>query len=114
MTRGAARVLRYQALVDLADGRRDDALARSIDILRLARHFDEEPTLVSHLVSLAVRGMGIRTADLVLRGGPVSTASHDALEAELARHDLPAAARHALVTERPFGLGLYREMLAQH
>jgi hypothetical protein len=100
------RVLRYRAFLLLADGKPDEAMETCITMFRLARHFDRDPTIVNHLISLACRWSASQTAAAVLRSGLVSNALHDALERELADQDLVAAAQHALITERPLGLEL--------
>jgi hypothetical protein len=108
-TRGSIRVLNYESLLLSADGKADEALQTATSMFRLTRHFDRDPTLVCHLVSLACRTVAIGAANTALRSGQVSTAAHDSLEAELARHDLVAAARHALETERALGLEYFQD-----
>ena len=107
--RGAIRVLDYRVQLSLADGRPQEALSACLDMLRLARHFDREPTLNNYFLSLAARGMAIRSANRILRAGPLSDAEYDALAAELARHNLVNAYQQALRTERAFGLESFGE-----
>jgi len=107
--RAAARLLNYRAMVLLAHGKRDEALGRAVDLFRLARHCDKQPMLVGYLVAIAVRGVGVETANRVLRSGPVATAARDALDAELARHDLSESYRQALISERALGLTAFRD-----
>ena len=106
------RVLRYRVFLLLAEGKPDEALETCITMFRLARHFDRDPTIVNHLVSLGCRWSANQTTAAVLRSGLVSNALHDALEKELAGQDLVAAAQHALRTERPLGLELSHDMFA--
>jgi hypothetical protein len=110
--RGGVRVLNYQAQIDLADGRADDALQSALAIMRLSRLLDREPTLVVSLVSLACFNVGVHAANDALRLGPISDASQQALEDELAQQLPIEAAKHTLKTERPFMLEHYRDFLA--
>ncbi len=52
----------------------------------------------------------METANLVLRSGKLPDDSYQALDAELARLESDQAYRHALVTERPFGLQGFRDL----
>ena len=108
--RAVARYLRDRSLMLTAKGDRDEALGTSILGLQLARHLDREPSLVAHLVAIAIRGTGITTANRVLRSGPVADSTRDALDAELARHDLTESYRQALITERALGLTAFNDM----
>jgi hypothetical protein len=48
-------------------------------------------------------------ANRVLRSGPVDDSARDALDAELARHDLTESYRQALISERGLGLTAFNE-----
>jgi hypothetical protein len=61
-------------------------------------------------VALACRGVAVQSANRALRAGPISEPTRDALEKELAQHDLVAAFRQAMRSERVLGLQLIREM----
>jgi hypothetical protein len=98
--RSAIRALRYRALVQLAGGQREEALATCLIMLRLARHFDRNPALVGFLVAIAVRMVAVDTTNLVLQSGPLPQSAYAALEAELARHDVPRAFQQMLPTAR--------------
>ena len=108
--RTVARYLSDRCLMLTAKGDRDEALGASILCFQLARHLDREPTLVACLVAVAIRGTAISSANRVLRSGPVADSARDALAAELDRHDLTESYRHALITERAFGITEYNEM----
>ena len=108
--RSISRYLRERCLLLTAKGDRDEALRASIFNFQLARHLDREPAIVSHLVAIAVRGIGVGTANRVLRSGPVADSARGALDAELARHDLTESYRHALITERAIGLTAFNEL----
>lgn len=109
-SRRVADYLRDRSLMLMAKGNRDEALEACILGFQLARHLDREPALVACLVTLAIRGTGIMAANRVLRSGPVADSTRDALNAELVRHDLTESYRHALITERAFGLSAYNDM----
>jgi hypothetical protein len=102
--RSVARYLGDRCLMLTAKGDRDEALRTCILGLQLSRHLDNEPLLMAHGVAMIVRRTGIATANRVLRSGPVGDSARDALDAELARHDLTEAYRQALITERGCGL----------
>jgi hypothetical protein len=107
--RAAFRALNYRALVSLADGKPDDALENCLTMFRLARLVDRNPTLVTHLVAMAVRSVTIEATNRVLRSDPLPAGAYDALEVEIARQDIFEAYRNSLRTERPFGLQNFRE-----
>ena len=108
--RSVARYLCDRCLMLTAQGDRDEALKASVLTFQLARHLDREPSLVAHLVAIAIRGIGITTANRVLRSGPVADSARDALDAELARYDASESYRQALITERAFGLTAFNDM----
>jgi len=110
--RNAARVLNYHAQVAIASGKPEVAVQDCIHILQLTRQFDRNPLMISFLVSLAVRGVAIDTAQQALRTGLVSAHVHHELEDELALHDLNQAFRHALATERAYVLDSFVDMSA--
>jgi len=108
--RAAARLLDYRTTVLLAQGKREEAAQSAIALLRLARHYDQEPMLVGYLVAIACRGMAHGVANRVLRSGPLADSARDALDAELARHDMWASFGRALKSERACGLSAFNDM----
>ena len=102
--KGAVRILRYRTLVLLARGQRDEAAEAAIRFLQLSRHFDNEPMIIGHLMSIACRSIAYDAAHRVLRSGPIPDAARDAFDAELAQHDPWGAFAWALKSERAFGL----------
>jgi hypothetical protein len=102
--RAAFRVLHYQAMVQLADGQREEALETCLVMFRLARLFDGVPSDVGHRAALAAWAVAIATTNEVLRRGTLAQSAHIELERELAQQDLPRAFRHSLSSDRPFGL----------
>ena len=104
------RVLHYQAEVQLADGRRDDALRTCLTMLKLTRLLHHEPCIVNFLVGMAVRWDSMLVTEQVLTSGPISPELHAELEAELARQDLAAAYRESLRSERALGSDCFRDL----
>jgi hypothetical protein len=85
-------------------GDHDEAVRRGIEVLRLTRLHESEPTLVAYLVTLAVRHTTIRELYDALAAGRVSFDMHAALDAELALLDDPQAFHRMLLTERAFAM----------
>lgn len=108
--KAAARLLDHRTTVLLAHEKRDQAAQSAIAILRLARHYDNEPMLVSYLVAMACRGIGHNATNRVLRSGPVSDSVRDALDAELAQHDMAASFARALKSERAYGILAFNDL----
>ena len=108
--RNVMRVLNYRALLQLSDDDSPAALRTCLTMFSLCRLYDSQPLLNSYLVSLACRGLTLGTANLVLRGNPLTDDKRGELDAELARHETSEPFEHALATERSFGLQRYREL----
>lgn len=107
--RRAARVLTSHAECQLYEKQLDDALRTAMMILRIARHADEEPFLVSYLVALAVRATGLRTIEQVLAAGPVSSEVRSELANELARQDGMTGFVEAMRSERVLGIAHFHQ-----
>jgi hypothetical protein len=101
--REAANALHERACLHVAEGQHNAALGDAVTILRLARHSEREPLIISYLVACAVRANGVGTANFVLRSGPVSAKARSALDAELGRADDPSGYVWALKSERAYG-----------
>jgi hypothetical protein len=108
--RNVWRVLRFRALVQLADGQRDDALRTCLFMFRLARHADQQPLLINFLVTTALRMISIQVTTTVLLSGPVAPELRAELEAELAKQDLTKNYREALRGDRAYGTEYFHEM----
>lgn len=98
--RTVARLLDWQIRLLVHDKKFDDATKYGIAELRLARLHESAPTLMSYLVSVAVRGVAIRRLSAVLAAGPVPAETRAALDAELGRADAPQSFELMLITER--------------
>jgi hypothetical protein len=103
--RTAARFLAWEAEMDLANGKHEEAMKRGIQMLRLARHYENEPSLISYLVAIAIRGVASESLYDALSAGAVSPELHAALDDELARQDNPERLKHALAMERAISAG---------
>ncbi len=108
INRRAMRLLDYRATVQLADGDAEGALKTSLKMLKLCRHFDNDPTLLGVLVAIACRGIALNDADLALRSGPISEPLRKQLDDELAKANLVEVYRRGLVDDRAFGLDTLR------
>ena len=105
--RAVARLLELRTRQQLADNHPDEALETCLTLLRLTRKFDQDFTMINHLVSIACRGVAIAATNRVVREANVSEASREKLDAELAEHDTAEDYVHALKTERVLGLSMY-------
>ncbi|MEX0641645.1 MAG: hypothetical protein WD468_03040 [Pirellulales bacterium] len=112
LTRRSLRILNYAATLQIADGDYDGAIGTGLTMLALCRHVDRDPTIMGCLVALACREVATSTIDLALRSGEIFDAARDALDAELARHDVVDAYRKSLITDQAFGLQVLQEVAA--
>jgi hypothetical protein len=96
----------------IADGFHEDALEKGIQILRLARLYESEPTIVPFLVGIAIRNLTVPHIYDALDSGPVSDELHAALDRELALMDTPQWLAHALKSERAVSADWLAEQLA--
>ena len=96
----------------LAKGRADDAVATQLLLLRLTRHWRREPMLLGYLVTAVGEYTAAEVINQVLQAGPVSPATRQAIETELARHDTMEGYAWALRTERALSLDTAREIPA--
>lgn len=113
-TRQAARFLAWKIEVDRADGNVDAAMQHGLQMLRLARLYDNEPCMICFLIGVAIRGIAIESLYDTLASGKVSEATHAALDKELARHDDPRRLRRAIITERAMGAGWFDALSEEH
>jgi hypothetical protein len=104
--RNFARVLNFDARLLIAEGRRNDAVGSCLALLKLARLFDRNPTLVSYLVALTFRGIALDGANAAIQAGPIREDVRRALDAELAVQDRMEGYVGALKTERALGFDL--------
>lgn len=98
--RAVARMVNWRAATLIAEDRRDEAVDKWLEVLRLAKLHEAEPALVSQLVTFAVRNVAVQGIYRALAAGPISPEVHQRLEQELARADDPAKMEKILRTER--------------
>jgi hypothetical protein len=102
--RGLAEYARWNMMIAAAEGNPDRAIRLGVRVLRLARLFDQEPLLISRLVSVAVRSTMFASINTIIRQEGVSDGARAELDAELALHDNLAPLQTALRTERAFAI----------
>jgi hypothetical protein len=102
--RATANVLKCQIDLQLRVKDYDGAMRTCLIGMRIARHTEKEPTLISHLVVIAVRAIGMESANEILQAGPIATALHTELESQLAAWDTTDAYRWCMQSERAYGL----------
>jgi hypothetical protein len=107
------RFLDWQIMVQLAEGHLDQAVEQGLTLWRLVRFYEEEPTLMAHLVSLAGHGMTMRVLHDVFSAGPVSAELRTTLDKELTAVDSLTSLRRALVTERAFSISSFESLVAK-
>ena len=105
------RVLRARSALLLSRGRADDAAAAQLLLLRLTRHWRNDPMLLGYLVRTVGEYLAMEAINEVLQAGPVSPETRRAIDAELARHDTRDGYTRALRTERTIALQTARENL---
>lgn len=104
------RVLQARSAWLVSAGRHDEAIATTIMLLRLSRHLHREPLIIGYLVTVGCKGVAMDEVNHVLQSGPVSPASRQALDAELALHDNMDGYRWAFLSERAYVLSSLREL----
>jgi hypothetical protein len=109
--RTAARFLKWQALLQAADGNFEDAVEAGLALLRLARLYEAEPALVNALVAGAVRGIAADAVNQTLQSGAVSMPLRQRLDQELDRQDDPQRMVRVLKSERALNLTAVQDML---
>jgi hypothetical protein len=109
--RKVGRALLYHAVLLASEGKHDAALQDGLTLLKLAHHFDREPTLINYLVCCAIRGVAVQQVNLVLRTGTITPASRRALDSELARLEGTELLKNAFRDERAVGLSVVRDIV---
>ncbi|MEX2316188.1 MAG: hypothetical protein WD669_03485 [Pirellulales bacterium] len=103
--RTAARFSSWRMDVLTADGRNEEAVKVGIETYRLAKLYESEPSMVSMLVAIAIRGNVVEHIYDALAAGPVSPAVCAALDQELARLEDPERMIRTLKSERAICAG---------
>jgi hypothetical protein len=108
--RAVGRHVAWRIRLSTLDGDSDVAVRQGIELLKLSRLEDQAPTIVSHLISIAVHGVAVKELSFALASGSPSAQSRAALEAELALHDSLQPLGDSLVTERAFALSSIEQL----
>lgn len=111
--RSLSRYQAWQMEALVAAGQREQAIRLGIELLRLAKLHEAEPTMTGYLVSIAVRGVAIAGLYDALAAGPVSAETHAALDAELARQDGAGQLGRVFRSERAYALSTLDFQAAQ-
>jgi hypothetical protein len=106
--RAFARLLQYRADLLLAGHEREESLRNGLTLLRLDRHFQQEPMLVAYLVSVAVQSMAVTQIAGALEAGSVPAELHGQIDAELSKHLKSQAFVTTLISERAYGIDSFR------
>jgi hypothetical protein len=99
----ASITLRLRAVAAIRAGKAEPAFADAILVLRLGDTLQNEPTLISHLVRIAVHTIGLRTIWEGMAEHRWTDAQLAHWQKELARYDFAAELRHAMAGERALG-----------
>lgn len=105
--RSIARVLSANVRLKIAQGKNEEALQNAVSILKWSQLVSQQPTLVSHLVATAVRGIGIHYAAEVLYAGPVDEASLKQLETVLLSFDTNEIWKAVIFSEIPYFVDVF-------
>jgi hypothetical protein len=112
--RQAARFLAWKMEVDLGEGKVEGAVEHGLQMMRLARLYDNEPSMICFLIGVAIRGIAMESLYDAITAGKVSEATHAALEAEIAMHDNHERLRRAIITERAMGAGWFDAVVEEN
>ncbi len=100
--RTAARFASWRMEVLGNDGQTDAAVRLGIELLQLARLYNDEPLLVNYLVGIAVRSIAAQSIYDAQANGIISPETLAALDQELALQDDPQQLVRVLITEQAF------------
>lgn len=107
----ARSIMRHcSALVGLlmAEGRLDEALETSLQMMALSTLIENEPFVTGFLVGTACRLMSLQAIVAVLERSSLTAEQRDQLDAALAESESADGFIQALVSERIFGLAWFR------
>lgn len=107
--RTVAWFVQRKMVLTITDGKSDEAIRIGVRMLRLLRFREQEPLLVNHLVSIAIRSILYSQINTAIRHGQISAGVRAELDAELALHDDLRALKNALPGERVYAIQLGME-----
>ncbi len=109
--RSVARVLTADVHLNIAVGKLDRAMQEANAILNWSRLTSQQPTLVNHLVMVAVQSMGVQAAARVLYAGDVNDAVLAQLRHNLEAYDVNEVWKKCLYSEIPFFVDIFHPTL---
>ncbi len=102
-----AQLLVLEVVRQAHAGRRSEALANLHALVQVARLHRRDPTLVSHMINVAIAGLGLHTTWEVLQMGGWTEAQLAALQQDWESLDLLGECELALLGERAAGLAYF-------
>lgn len=91
-------------------GKPEEAVEAYLRVLRLAKLHQSEPTLVSFLVNIALRGVAINGLNGIFHTADLESITYQKIEQELSAQDNGEHFVHTLKTERVFGIESFRSL----
>lgn len=95
----AARAMRARAVWQATEGQSDQAVTTSLELLRLARLYQQEPTVLSFLGSSAYASLGMEATNAAMGAGELTPEARRRLDEGLAAADSLEGYRQAIRTE---------------
>lgn len=109
--RSISRILSAHVRLKIGQGKQAEAMDSAVAILKWSQLLAKQPTLVSYLVSTAVRGIGIHYAAEVLYAGPVDDEHLKKLEDVLVLFDTNEQWKSVIFSEIPFFVDVFHPTL---
>jgi hypothetical protein len=78
--RTIARYIHWRVQVLIAEGQREEAIDLGLKLLRLSELHESEPTMLSFLITVAVRNIALQSIFEALSAGPVSAETHQRID----------------------------------
>lgn len=102
--RTAARFVDWRVQTLLAEGKQQAAVERSLSLVEFSALCGREPTIVSFLVSVAVRNIALQDLHQSLAAGPLDAATHARVDEVLEEAERATSLGQVFRTERAFGI----------
>lgn len=106
--RSIARHCVARAGLLMAEGNFDEALKLGLQMLTLSRSVDHQPMVLGYLVGLACRSISLDVIGAVLERSPLTEEQRQQIDSALADCESANGFKHALASERIFGLAMFR------
>lgn len=92
----------------MSQGHFDEALQLGLQMLKLSRAVEHQPLVIGHMVGMACRSISLNVIVAVLERSPLTDEQHDEIDRDLAGCESVDSFRHALASERIYGLSAFR------